>query len=867
MSNSINNNQTLEEFRLAYNDLVDEVGGIGTLRTSQKGSLVDAVNSIVDQFFFFQDFEYTGSNGTSSNRTFSGDDNFGNSLNYSVNRLLVFKNGVLLRSGTDYAATNGTSITLTSSAANSDIIRVSSFTGSYEGTSGATQALQTQWLRTGGGAIYNHNTSGGVVINSDDTGVVTTPASGYGIQLESSGSNIFLNAGGTSNEVFINGNLDLTSGAQIQINGSQITSSALSGFTADVRSKLSASGDISYNSSTGVISFTAASAPVTSVAGRTGAITLAEGDVAFTGGSLQERVQDIVGSFISATGSSTVTYNDSAGTFVINSTGKTQEEIEDIVGAMFSGNTETGVGVTYEDSDGTLDVVIGNDAIVSSMIDDNTIVAGNIADNTITATQIAANAIGSSELADDAVDTDAIADNAVTLGTKTSGNYVGAVVGGTGITSSGATSGENISHTLSITNTGVTADSYGGASAIPVLTVNAQGQITAASTAAVDTYSGWSLQADSGGAGTIPEGTVVDIAGGEGIDTAFSGSTVTVSGEDATATNKGIASFNSTHFSTSSGAVSISTEFIEDTVGAMFTSNSESGITVTYQDSDGTIDLSTSVTQTPAITSNGSTPSLNSGISATEIRDLIGAGTSSFNGAYSSLSGLPTIVNDTGTPAILSNGSTPTLNSGISATEVRNLINAGTSSFSGAYADLSGKPTIPTNNNQLTNGAGYTTNTGTTTASNTQTFTNKSGNISQWTNNSGYVTSSGFVNGTGNALIASTGTFNGAITSTGNITAYYNSSDLALKDNIEVIPNALEKVMSLDGINWTYKNDGRKMTGLIAQQLQKVLPNAVYEANVMDEDGHLAIRYGNVVGLLVESIKELSEKVKKLEEV
>ena len=864
MSNSINNNQTLEEFRLAYNDLVDEVGGIGTLRTSQKGSLVDAVNSIVDQFFFFQDFEYTGSNGTSSNRTFSGDDNFGNSLNYSVNRLLVFKNGVLLRSGTDYAATNGTSITLTSSAANSDIIRVSSFTGSYEGTSGATQALQTQWLRTGGGAIYNHNTSGGVVINSDDTGVVTTPASGYGIQLESTGSNIFLNTGGTSNEVFINGNLDLTSGAQIQINGSQITSSALSGFTADVRSKLSASGDISYNSSTGVISFTAASAPVTSVAGRTGAITLAEGDVSFTGGSLQERVQDIVGSFISATGSSTVTYNDGAGTLVINSTGKTQEEIEDIVGAMFSGNTETGIGVTYEDSDGTLDVVIGNDAIVSSMIDDNTIVAGNIADNTITATQIAANAIGSSELADDAVDTDAIADNAVTLGTKTSGNYVGAVVGGTGITSSGATSGENISHTLSITNTGVTADSYGGASAIPVLTVNAQGQITAASTAAVDTYSGWSLQADSGGAGTIPEGTVVDIAGGEGIDTAFSGSTVTVSGEDATATNKGIASFNSTHFSTSSGAVSISTEFIEDTVGAMFTSNSESGITVTYQDSDGTIDLSTSVTQTPAITSNGSTPSLNSGISATEIRDLIGAGTSSFNGAYSSLTGLPTIVNDTGTPAILSDGSTPTLNSGISATEIRNLINAGTSSFSGAYADLSGKPTIPTNNNQLTNGAGYTTNTGTTTASNTQTFTNKSGNISQWTNNVGYVTSSGFVNGTSNALIASTGTFNGAITSTGNITAYYNSSDLALKDNIEVIPNALEKVMSLDGINWTYKNDGRKMTGLIAQQLQKVLPNAVYEANVMDEDGHLAIRYGNVVGLLVESIKELSEKVKKL---
>ena len=128
MSNSINNNQTLEEFRLAYNDLVDEVGGIGSLRTSQKGSVVDAVNSIIDQYFFFQDFEYDGSDGSSSNRTFSGSDNFSKTLNYSVNRLLVFKNGVLLRNGTDYSAANGTSITLSSSAANSDIIRITSFT-------------------------------------------------------------------------------------------------------------------------------------------------------------------------------------------------------------------------------------------------------------------------------------------------------------------------------------------------------------------------------------------------------------------------------------------------------------------------------------------------------------------------------------------------------------------------------------------------------------------------------------------------------------------------------------------------------------------------------------------------------------------
>ena len=71
--------------------------------------------------------------------------------------------------------------------------------------------------------------------------------------------------------------------------------------------------------------------------------------------------------------------------------------------------------------------------------------------------------------------------------------------------------------------------------------------------------------------------------------------------------------------------------------------------------------------------------------------------------------------------------------------------------------------TIPTNNNQLTNGAGYTTNTGTTTASNSQTFTNKGGNISQWTNNSGYVTSSGVTSVTTNTGLSGTITSTGAI--------------------------------------------------------------------------------------------------------
>ena len=107
----------------------------------------------------------------------------------------------------------------------------------------------------------------------------------------------------------------------------------------------------------------------------------------------------------------------------------------------------------------------------------------------------------------------------------------------------------------------------------------------------------------------------------------------------------------------------------------------------------------------------------------------------------------------------------------------------------------------------------------------------------------------------------------GAIICNGNITAFGSTSDIKLKENIEVIPNALDKVKQLKGITFNYKKDGKVSTGLIAQDLEKVLPEAVYEASAVDddEDKHLAVRYGNTVGLLVEAIKELEARVKELE--
>ena len=104
----------------------------------------------------------------------------------------------------------------------------------------------------------------------------------------------------------------------------------------------------------------------------------------------------------------------------------------------------------------------------------------------------------------------------------------------------------------------------------------------------------------------------------------------------------------------------------------------------------------------------------------------------------------------------------------------------------------------------------------------------------------------------------------GNLVASGNITAYGSPSDIKLKENIEVIDNAVDKVKQLKGITYDLKSDGNRLTGLIAQDLEKVLPEAVYTAKDLEGEEHLAIRYGNTVGLLVEAIKEQQEQIETL---
>lgn len=105
-------------------------------------------------------------------------------------------------------------------------------------------------------------------------------------------------------------------------------------------------------------------------------------------------------------------------------------------------------------------------------------------------------------------------------------------------------------------------------------------------------------------------------------------------------------------------------------------------------------------------------------------------------------------------------------------------------------------------------------------------------------------------------------TVNGNITATGDITAYY-SSDERLKDNIQLIPNAVEKIQQIKGVSWDWNELSDKEghdVGVIAQDLEKVLPELV----TTRDTGYKAVRYDKIVALLIEAVKEQQKELNEL---
>lgn len=97
----------------------------------------------------------------------------------------------------------------------------------------------------------------------------------------------------------------------------------------------------------------------------------------------------------------------------------------------------------------------------------------------------------------------------------------------------------------------------------------------------------------------------------------------------------------------------------------------------------------------------------------------------------------------------------------------------------------------------------------------------------------------------------------GNVTAEGTVTA---SSDVRFKKNIQSIDNALDKTLNLRGVYFEKINSDVRQIGVIAQEVEKIIPEVV----INDDENKKSVAYGNIVGLLIEAIKEQQMQIEEL---
>ena len=97
----------------------------------------------------------------------------------------------------------------------------------------------------------------------------------------------------------------------------------------------------------------------------------------------------------------------------------------------------------------------------------------------------------------------------------------------------------------------------------------------------------------------------------------------------------------------------------------------------------------------------------------------------------------------------------------------------------------------------------------------------------------------------------------------GDITAFSTSlsSDIKLKENVVVVNDALEKVSKLNGVTFDWKKNGKASAGVIAQNVEEVMPELVNEATGLNNtESHKVVDYNGLSALFIEAIKELKDQ-------
>jgi len=479
------------------------------------------------------------------------------------------------------------------------------------------------------------------------------------------------------------------------------------------------------------------------------------------------------------------------------------------------------------------------------------------------------------------------------------------ISGGTGTTS--AISGDTL--TINLDDTAVSAGSYGSSTAIPVLTVDAQGRLTSASTASVSTD--LTIVDDSSTSATISLGTdTLKLAGGSGVSTSISGDVVTISssatsayidyiytatsgqttfsGADDNANTLSYAAANldvflngvllddSDYTATDTTSIVLSsaaaasdiltakawevnnvsvfdlngTELVLDVDGdTSITADTDDQIDIKIGGADDFIFKANSFeVQTGSIIDMNGTELVLDADADTSITadtddqvDIKIGGTDRFS------------IASTGKVTVTSTGAAS--NFDVVGTDAGTLgpdLTLHHNSASPADSDTVGLISFAGNDD----GANKTTYVQLRGVATDVTDATEDGRFSLFTMKAGTLTEQLRVEEDGD------------LHADGNVIAYSTTvSDVALKSDIEVIPNALDKLDEIRGVTFT-RHNGKQSAGIIAQELEKVLPEAINETELplQKNDGkkYKTVEYDAIHGLLIQAIKELKDELREL---
>ena len=337
MAKTVDQFSTIENFRTKYNELAVDVGELNGLRTEETGNIVDALNSLEDKSFFFQEFKYSA---TSGQTVFSGNDSANNSLVFRSERIQVFKNSDHLLLGTDYSiggidGNKHTEITLNVGASASDVITIYAYTGSYLGSAiGAGGGTDGQFTETAQNTIYNKN-SNGIILNGSSTGRTTTLTTPAKIEFDSGGTGIF-----SQESITFQPGTSVTADSFVGDLTGDVTGNLTGNVTGNVSGSSGTVTSISTHSASGLSDINYTTTPTN------GQILTWDNANGYWEPADNQSLSSLSGDTDDLTEGSTNLFS-------------TTERIQDAAASMITSATHSNISVSYDDSLGTLSFTAG----------------------------------------------------------------------------------------------------------------------------------------------------------------------------------------------------------------------------------------------------------------------------------------------------------------------------------------------------------------------------------------------------------------------------------------------------------------------------------------------------------------------------